>query len=322
MSGSPLIFVRDERTLPYFPVTHNALAAIAIADDCSGGPKRLAAARSLYLAVLELANEQRSASVPASRKRLGELAGVSRDLVSDLRGVLERAQVVRVEERFHDNQQLEHIWVAIEPPRQAEPVSKSVSRFQHPVADSQGGGGAEPRGKAVEGREEEDSLRSSSSEPLQSIAKEALRSQSSHANGNVNGMVPPVVAPSIKPGPGPVALCRRLAELMLANDPKAKVEPESKRWLDSARLLVDTDGRHFEEALAVLEWSQRDEFERTVVLSMPKFRKRYPQLRLKWMQQAHRAALPPQSQWSAAAAPASTADLLAAYEKPRSRTGL
>jgi hypothetical protein len=109
---------------------------------------------------------------------------------------------------------------------------------------------------------------------------------------------------------------------MLANDPKAKVEPESKRWLDSARLLVDTDGRHFEEALAVLEWSQRDEFERTVVLSMPKFRKRYPQLRLKWMQQAHRAALPPQSQWSAAAAPASTADLLAAYEKPRSRTGL
>jgi hypothetical protein len=126
----------------------------------------------------------------------------------------------------------------------------------------------------------------------------------------------------VPPEPGPVALCRRLAELMLANDPKAKVEPESKRWLDSARLLVDTDDRHFEEALAVLEWSQADEFWRTNVLSMPTFRKQYAKLRMRWMRERHRAALSALSQRSTAAAPASSADLIAGYEKQRSRTGL
>jgi DNA-binding transcriptional ArsR family regulator len=162
--------------------------------------------------------------------------------------------------------------------------------------------------------QEEGSNEPSPSEPLGEIAKEGLRPQSSHSNGNVNQMVPP--------GPGSTALCRRLAELMLANDPKAKVEPESKRWLDAARLLVDSDGRHFEEALAVLEWCQRDEFWRTNVLSMPTFRKQYAKLRMRWMQERHRAALSALSQRSTAAAPASSADLIAGYEKQRSRTGL
>ncbi len=200
-----------------------------------------------------------------------------------------------------------------------EPNPENISCRKPTSAQS---GSPLPTEPSVEPSIEEVSIEPSSSEPLQSIAKEALRPQSSHANGNVNGMVPPVVAPSIKPGPGPTALCRRLAELMIANDPKAKVEPESKRWLDSARLLVDTDGRHFEEALAVLEWAQRDEFWRTNVLSMPTFRKQYGKLRMRWLQERHRAALPPQSQWSAAAAPASSADLIAGYEKQRSRTGL
>ena len=195
-------------------------------------------------------------------------------------------------------------------------------------ASASGGVAPMPPEPSLEPSIEEGSIEPSSSEAeIQALKDLAITGagpepQSSHANGNVNGMVPPVVAPSIKPGPGPIALCRRLAELMLANDPKAKVEPESKRWLDAARLLVDADGRHFEEALAVLEWSQADEFWRTNVLSMPTFRKQYAKLRMRWMQERHRAALPAQSQWSAAAAPASSAELIAAYEKPRSRTGL
>jgi hypothetical protein len=63
----------------------------------------------------------------------------------------------------------------------------------------------------------------------------------------------------------------------------------------------------------VLEWSQADEFWRTNILSMPKFRTQYTQLRLKWIQSR------PQS---AAAAHVSTAELIGAYEQPRSRTGI
>jgi hypothetical protein len=108
---------------------------------------------------------------------------------------------------------------------------------------------------------------------------------------------------------------------MLANDPKAKVEPESKRWLDAARLLVDADGRHFEEALAVLEWSQQDEFWRTNVLSMPTFRKQYPRLRMRWRAERQGAAavlaVSRENQ-----PPASTAELLAEYERRHTRTGI
>jgi hypothetical protein len=117
----------------------------------------------------------------------------------------------------------------------------------------------------------------------------------------------------ISPGPGPIALCRRLGELIVCNDPKAKPPTYSKRWLDAARLLVDSDGRHFEEALAVLEWSQADEFWKTNILSMPTFRKQYPRLRMRWIQER---------QPSAAAALVSTAELIGAYEQPRSRTGI
>ncbi len=117
---------------------------------------------------------------------------------------------------------------------------------------------------------------------------------------------------------GVVALCDRLAELMRANDPKAKVAPASVAWMGAAEKLMRLDERHFEEAMAVLEFSQRDEFWKTVILSMPTFRKQYAKLRARWVQgaKAHPG-------WaSAAAAPASTAELMAAYGKPRTRTGV
>lgn len=76
-------------------------------------------------------------------------------------------------------------------------------------------------------------------------------------------------------------LCDLLAELMVANDPKAKVAPDSKGWLDAARLLLDRDGRDPAEAEAVLRWCQADAFWRANVLSMPKFREKYTQLLLK-----------------------------------------
>jgi DNA-binding Lrp family transcriptional regulator len=55
----------------------------------------------------------------------------------------------------------------------------------------------------------------------------------------------------------------------------------TKRWLDAARLLVDADGRDPHEAKALIEWALRDSFWMQNIHSMPKFRERYDQLRLR-----------------------------------------
>lgn len=73
-------------------------------------------------------------------------------------------------------------------------------------------------------------------------------------------------------------LCERLVDLMVAND--CARPTIGKKWLDSARLLLDKDRRPFEQALAVLEWSQADAFWKGNIRSLPTFREKYDQLRL------------------------------------------
>lgn len=60
-----------------------------------------------------------------------------------------------------------------------------------------------------------------------------------------------------------------------------KIPASLTAWRKSARLLLDKDHRNLDEALAVLEWSQHDEFWSSNILSMPKFREQYDKLRLK-----------------------------------------
>ncbi|MDJ0010119.1 hypothetical protein [Gordonia alkanivorans] len=60
-----------------------------------------------------------------------------------------------------------------------------------------------------------------------------------------------------------------------------KTPKSTTTWEKSARLLLDVDDRPLDEVIAVLEWSQRDEFWSKNILSMPKFREKYDQLRLK-----------------------------------------
>ncbi len=59
----------------------------------------------------------------------------------------------------------------------------------------------------------------------------------------------------------------------------------SKQWQDAARLLLDKDlAREVDPlalALRLVEWTTNDEFWRTNVLSMPKFRQQFTQLRMK-----------------------------------------
>ena len=77
------------------------------------------------------------------------------------------------------------------------------------------------------------------------------------------------------------SLCSLLADLIEGNGSK---KPNiTKAWRDSARLMLDRDGRDATQAEWLIRWSQKDEFWRTNILSMPKFREKYDQLRIKAM---------------------------------------
>lgn len=79
--------------------------------------------------------------------------------------------------------------------------------------------------------------------------------------------------------PEHLALSRRLAAAILANDSKAPVAPTSIKWLNASRLLLERDGRTVEEVEAVIDWCQADEFWRSNILSMPTLRRQFTQLR-------------------------------------------
>jgi hypothetical protein len=73
-------------------------------------------------------------------------------------------------------------------------------------------------------------------------------------------------------------VCRALADAIENNGSKRPTIND--RWRTSARLLLDKDGRTVEQVLGAIEWSQASEFWRGVVLSMPKLRDKYDQMRL------------------------------------------
>lgn len=73
-------------------------------------------------------------------------------------------------------------------------------------------------------------------------------------------------------------LCSLLADRIVANGSK---RPRiTKGWRDAARLLLDEDGRTPEQVRNAITWCQGHDFWRGVVLSMPKLREKYDQLRL------------------------------------------
>jgi hypothetical protein len=74
------------------------------------------------------------------------------------------------------------------------------------------------------------------------------------------------------------SLCTLLADLIEANGSR---RPNiTKAWATSARLLLDADGRDHESASRLIRWTQGNSFWKANVLSMPKFREKYDQLRL------------------------------------------
>ena len=73
-------------------------------------------------------------------------------------------------------------------------------------------------------------------------------------------------------------LCDLLADTIAAN---GSLKPTiGKTWTDSARRMIDLDGREPDKAANLIRWSQANTFWRKNILSMPTFRDKYDQLRL------------------------------------------
>jgi hypothetical protein len=72
-------------------------------------------------------------------------------------------------------------------------------------------------------------------------------------------------------------VCDHLAD-RIAED-GSKRPAIGKGWLDSARLMLDRDGRSVEEIHAAIDWCQNHHFWRANILSMPKLREKFDQLR-------------------------------------------
>ena len=84
--------------------------------------------------------------------------------------------------------------------------------------------------------------------------------------------------PAITSRPDVERLCQHLADRIEANG--CKRPAIGKKWRDAARLMIDRDGRTEQQITAAINWCQDSEFWRANILSMPKLREKYDQLRM------------------------------------------
>jgi DNA-binding transcriptional ArsR family regulator len=82
-------------------------------------------------------------------------------------------------------------------------------------------------------------------------------------------------------------ICEHLAECIVANG--SNPPNITKKWRTAARLLLDKDGRTEEQVVRAIDWSQGNTFWRANILSMPKLREKYEQLRLQAQAQREKA---------------------------------
>lgn len=73
-------------------------------------------------------------------------------------------------------------------------------------------------------------------------------------------------------------LCEHLAVRIVENG--SNRPSITQKWRDAARLMLDRDGRSEDQIHAAIDWCQSDGFWQTNILSMPKLRDKYDQLRL------------------------------------------
>jgi phage replication O-like protein O len=73
-----------------------------------------------------------------------------------------------------------------------------------------------------------------------------------------------------------------LQKLILQNNPKAKTPTDLSNWTKIFDDMLKIDKRLPEDIIAVMEWSQKDLFWRTNILSAGKLREKFDQLYMKW----------------------------------------
>lgn len=81
-------------------------------------------------------------------------------------------------------------------------------------------------------------------------------------------------------------LCDLLAELIERNGSKAPTAAQKRSWARDVRLMVERDGRKFEEIEGAIRWCQADSFWRANVLSMGKLRDQFDRMRLQAQRRA------------------------------------
>lgn len=93
------------------------------------------------------------------------------------------------------------------------------------------------------------------------------------------GRAPAAGKPAAEERPELQRLCEMLADRIQRNGSKRPAI--GKGWLDAVRLMIDTDKRSIAEIERLIDWSQRDSFWKSNILSMPKLRDKFDTLRLK-----------------------------------------
>jgi hypothetical protein len=195
------------------------------------------------------------------RKELAELMGKSVDTVDRAKAELIEAGAIEIEERYHKGARLEDIYHLC----YANPSRKggNDSSEQPPSDEAEGG-----RKDAATSPHPCDHGGRTSAAPLTEPSPEDSSNEE-----------------SLVEDPNQIAgdrLSMLLGDLLIADDePRETIEGKvrSKRWRDAGRLIFSKDGRDPAEAEALLRWSQRDPFWRKNILSLPKFRDKYGQLR-------------------------------------------
>lgn len=103
------------------------------------------------------------------------------------------------------------------------------------------------------------------------VVKEVSTSQNLNPEPETTTLTPSARADAAR-------LCDLLADLIEGNGSKRPTVTD--RWLKTARLMLDVDKRTEEQIERAIRWCQGDEFWRSNVMSMPKLREKYDQLRL------------------------------------------
>lgn len=93
--------------------------------------------------------------------------------------------------------------------------------------------------------------------------------------------------PLVPPFRGDVeSLCEHLADRIEKNGSRRPAATQS--WRTAARLMLDRDGLSVSQVHKIIDWCQDDEFWRANILSMPKLREKFDQLRLQAEQRGPR----------------------------------